>query len=323
MSKPADAARRHWSDRLPERARGLAQLARWDRPIGWHLLWLPCVMGIALARVRDGFWPSDVVLVGLFLVGAVAMRGAGCTWNDVIDRKIDAQVVRTADRPIPSGRVGLAPTVIWLILQCLVGLGVLMLLTPTAQIVALASVPLVLIYPFMKRITWWPQVFLGLVFSWGVLVAGACIHDPQSWRGGFARLAISYDMLLLYAGCVFWVIAYDTIYALQDKDDDALIGVRSTARLFGARWRAWVTAFYAIALFLWSCAMIQAGANVWYVVPFAALGAIVSTWVIDVVEDDAAETALFAFRRNFWIGLIAAAILSAPAWVVTWPALLP
>lgn len=323
MTKPADAPPRHWSDRLPQKARALAQLARWDRPIGWRLLWAPCLMGIALARLRDGFWPNDAVLGALFMIGAIAMRGAGCTWNDILDRDIDAKVARTRSRPLPSGAIGVLGALLWLLAQCAVGFLVLLMLPRPAQIIALAALPLVALYPLMKRITWWPQAWLGLVFSWGALVAGAALQTPEAWRGGYAPLVISWDILLLYAGCVCWVIAYDTIYALQDREDDALVGVRSTALLFKQRWRAGVTGFYAAALFLWSCALVQAGAAVVYVLPFAGLGLLISTLIIDRIKDDRPETALAAFKLNFWLGLLAVAVIAAPGVVVTLPAIFP
>jgi 4-hydroxybenzoate polyprenyltransferase len=280
-------------------------------------------MGLALARVRDGFWPADALFGALFMLGAIAMRGAGCTWNDILDRDIDAKVARTRNRPLPSGAISVRLALVWLVAQSGVGLFVLLMLPQPAQIIALASLPLVALYPLMKRITWWPQAWLGLVFSWGALVAGAAIQTPDAWRGGIERLVISWDILLLYAGCVCWVIAYDTIYALQDKEDDALVGVRSTALLFKERWRAGVTGFYAAALFLWSCAMVQAGAGVVFVLPFAGLGLFVSTLVIDRIKDGSPETALAAFKLNFWLGLLAVCVIAAPGVIVTFPALFP
>src|SRR5262249_49949991 len=174
---PADALAQHWTDRLPSPLKPYAQLARWDRPIGWQLLLLPCWMGLALARTGDAFTQRDAIYALLFLIGAVAMRGAGCTYNDILDRKIDAQVARTRLRPIPSGAVSVKAAWGWLVLQCLAGLGVLLALPQYAQIVALGSIPLIAVYPLMKRITWWPQAWLGIVFNWGALVAGAAVNN--------------------------------------------------------------------------------------------------------------------------------------------------
>ncbi|GAA3253664.1 hypothetical protein GCM10020258_10920 [Sphingomonas yabuuchiae] len=205
--------------RLPPRLRGLALLARFDRPIGWWLLFWPGVWAIALAGGLPDRWP----LILWFLLGSIAMRGAGCVFNDIVDRDLDAQVARTRARPIPSGLVSVKLAAIWLVALCLIGLVVLVQLRPLAAIVAVASLAPVAAYPFMKRITWWPQAWLGMVFSWAALV-------------GWAEVAgsLSAPLWLLYAGSIAWVIGYDTIYALQDREDDALIGVRSSALRMGA-----------------------------------------------------------------------------------------
>jgi 4-hydroxybenzoate polyprenyltransferase len=220
------------------------QLSRYDRPAGFWLLGLPCVIGLALARLGSGFGPSDWKLGLLFALGALAMRGAGCTYNDILDAKIDAQVARTALRPLPSGAVTKKQAWAWLLLQCLVGLGVLLALPRFAQIVALGSIPMVALYPLMKRITWWPQVWLGLTFNWGVLVAAAA-----------AQGELTQADVTLYAALIFWTLGYDTIYAIQDREDDALIGVKSTARRFGARIRPAVAVIYA------ACAALTAAAG--------------------------------------------------------------
>jgi 4-hydroxybenzoate polyprenyltransferase len=309
MTKPVDAIARHWTDLLPAWARPYAQLSRLDRPAGWQLLLAPCLMGLALARTQEGFWPSDIWLALLFLVGAIAMRGAGCTYNDILDRRIDAEVARTALRPIPSGAVSLKAAWAWTLAQCAVGAGVLLGLPREAQIAALLAIPVVGLYPLMKRITWWPQAWLGVAFSWGALVAGAAVDaaiEPAIW--------------LLYAGACFWTIGYDTIYALQDREDDALVGVRSTARLFGARWRAWTTGFFIAAVFLWAAAARTAGAPAWAVLSgFGAIGWLLATSLSGI---DAArpETALKAFRRQALIGFAAAlAFALEPAWRTAGP----
>jgi 4-hydroxybenzoate polyprenyltransferase len=317
MTKTDDALAKHWTDALPEGPRAYAQLSRLDRPIGWQLLWLPCLMGLSLARSEDGFFWDDLTLAALFFIGAIAMRGAGCTWNDLLDRDIDAKVARTALRPIPSGRVSPANAAIWLVLQLCVALIVWLGLSDgalpnLAQWIALAALPLVGAYPMMKRITWWPQVWLGLVFSWGLLMGAAAIDK-----------VIGPDTLLAYAGCVAWTIAYDTIYALQDKDDDALIGVRSTARLFGAKWRGAVLAFYVAALFLWAAAIVMAGAAPHAGLIILALTGGVLIWrAVDSVRDDLPETALAAFRSNGLIGVCVLLAIAADPLIRTFGPLL-
>ncbi len=225
--------------RTPVLVRPYLQLSRYDRPAGFWLLGLPCLIGLALARMQTGFAASDALLAILFAIGAVAMRGAGCTYNDILDRDIDAKVERTAQRPLPSGVVSLRQAWAWLLIQCLVGLAVLLALPDFAKLVALGSIPMVALYPLMKRITWWPQVWLGLTFNWGVLVAAAA-----------TRGAIELPDILLYAALVFWTLGYDTIYAIQDREDDALIGVRSTARRFGDHIKPAIAVIYAITTVL-------------------------------------------------------------------------
>ncbi len=234
-ASPADAVRGSWVARTPDFVRPYLQLSRYDRPAGFWLLGLPCRIGLALARMGTGFVTSDALLAVLFAIGAVAMRGAGCTYNDILDRDIDAKVARTALRPLPSGAVTLKQAWVWLLIQCLVGLGVLLALPDFAKLVALGSIPMVALYPLMKRITWWPQVWLGLTFNWGVLVAAAAARD-----------AIALPDIALYVALLFWTLGYDTIYAIQDREDDALIGVRSTARRFGNHIKPAVSVIYAL-----------------------------------------------------------------------------
>ena len=221
---------------LPAPARPFALLARLDRPIGWWLLFWPGAWGIALGGVAVDRWD----LLGWFLLGSIAMRGAGCVYNDIVDRDLDRQVARTRGRPLASGQVSVRAAWVWLVLLCLAGLVVLVQLRGLAQIVALASLALVAAYPFMKRITWWPQAWLGVVFAWGT---------PVAWAEATAGLMA--PGLLLYAGAILWVIGYDTIYACQDVEDDALVGVRSSARALGRRVRPGVAGFYAGAVALW------------------------------------------------------------------------
>ena len=217
-----DAAKTHWVYRAPEGIRPFLQLSRLDRPIGYWLLTLPGWIGLAFASLSHGFAQSDLKWAVLILIGAIAMRGAGCTYNDIVDQDLDARVERTALRPLPAGTVSTKQAWVWLLAQCAAGLIVLLILPRLAQIISLCSIPLVAAYPFMKRITWWPQLWLGLTFNWAVLVAYAAKTGE-----------ISAPLFGLYLGLIFWTVSYDTIYACQDKDDDAMIGIKSTARLFG------------------------------------------------------------------------------------------
>ena len=283
-----DSEHRGIVGRLPPTPRGLALLARFDRPIGWWLLFWPGAWGVALAGGTFARWDLIVWL----LVGSIAMRGAGCVYNDIVDRDLDAQVARTRARPIPSGLVSLRVAWIWLVVLCLVGLIVLVQLSPLAAAVALASLAPVAAYPFMKRITWWPQAWLGIVFSWAALVGWVDV------AGGFA-----WPMALLYAGSIAWVIGYDTIYALQDREDDAMIGVRSSALRMGRHVPAGVAGFYATALVSW------AGA-VWLVrgdpLALAALlpVALHFGWQVATLRADDGANALARFRANRFAGLL-------------------
>ena len=285
-----DSEHRGLVARLPRRLRDLALLARFDRPVGWWLLFWPCSWGVWLSGA--GFQPA---LVGWLLLGSIAMRGAGCVYNDLADAKLDRLVARTASRPLASGRVGPGLAWGWLLVLCLAGLVVLMQLRLEAQLMALGSLALVAAYPFMKRISWWPQAWLGLVFSWGL---------PVSW------LALRTDHLdvlaAMYAGSVCWVIGYDTIYALQDREDDALVGIRSSALRLGRHVRAGIALFYGAALALWCLAfwLLRADAVALFgLVPAALhLGSQVAT--LDL--EDGAD-ALAKFRSNRLAGLLVAA----------------
>jgi len=310
--KPADALKQHWTDALPRAWKPFAQLSRLDRPIGWQLLLLPCLMGIAVARTGFGFYWVDARFAFAFLIGAIAMRGAGCTYNDILDRDIDAKVERTRLRPLPSGAVSLKAAWLWLIAQCLAGLVALLLLPPLAQIVSLIAIPLVALYPLMKRITWWPQAWLGIVFSWGALVGAAA----STYLTGVVPL----EAFALYAGCIVWTIGYDTIYALQDREDDALVGVRSTARLFAEKWRAWTTIFYVAALALWTAAAATGGAGVIVAVALALVAGALIYPMLASIDDARPETALAAFKANAIIG---AAVLLAFALEPIWRTVRP
>ena len=302
MTAPADATPETWVSRAPARLQPLLRLSRFDRPIGFWLLALPCLHGQFLGRIGEGVGLYDLFLVALFAVGAVAMRGAGCTYNDIVDRDIDAQVARTAGRPLPAGQIGLKGAWAWLGVQLLVGLLVLLALPTPAQIVALCAVPLVAAYPFMKRITWWPQAWLGLTFNWGVLVGFAAVEGR-----------IGPEALILYAGAIAWTIGYDTIYALQDREDDALVGVRSTARLFAERTPLWLNRFYWAAAGLSGAAMISAGAPIYAFALFAPYAAHLFAQLRRLRPGDAGS-ALAQFKANQTTGvLLALALLLAAA----------
>ncbi|HWK36459.1 4-hydroxybenzoate octaprenyltransferase [Sphingomonas sp.] len=267
---------------LPPVLRDLALLARFDRPIGWWLLFWPGAWGVALAGGAVARW--DLIL--WLLIGSIAMRGAGCVYNDIVDRDLDRQVARTAVRPLASGAVSLKAAWAWLGLLCLVGLVVLFQLHVPAALTALASVTLVAAYPFMKRITWWPQAWLGLVFSWAALVGWAEITGGWGLPG-----------LLLYGGGIAWVIGYDTIYALQDVEDDALVGVRSSARRMGAAVRPGVAGFYAVALLLWGAALWRMRPDPLVLVALVPMAIHLGWQVVTLVPADGAN-ALARFRAN-------------------------
>jgi 4-hydroxybenzoate polyprenyltransferase len=304
-SRPGDAVSASWVDRAPAFAQPYLRLSRFDRPIGFWLLVIPCWQGQFLGRVDVGFGWLDLALFALFAIGAIAMRGAGCTYNDVVDAEIDAKVARTTGRPIPSGQVSKRQALIWIAAQCLIGLCVLLALPQPAQIVALCAIPLVAAYPFMKRITWWPQAWLGLTFNWGILVGYAAVQGQ-----------IDAPALLLYASAIAWTIGYDTIYALQDIEDDAMVGVRSTARLFGANAKIWVSRFYVASAALAFCAALAAGDALWFVVVFALYGAML--WKqADSISVDNPKRALTLFQSNREAGLVLASAFFVQA-LVPW-----
>jgi 4-hydroxybenzoate polyprenyltransferase len=300
----SDIPREGWVGRLPGRLAAFARLARLDRPIGTWLLLFPCWWGTTLAWAGDpaaGRWP-DIGLFLLFAMGAVVMRGAGCTVNDIVDRKFDARVARTALRPIPSGAVSVREALLFLAAQMLLGAAVLVCLNGTAIPVGLASLPLIVAYPFMKRITYWPQAFLGLTFNWGALVGWAAVS------GGLGLPALA-----LYAAGIAWTLGYDTIYAHQDKEDDALIGVKSTALLFGARTRPWIAGFYVLALALFGLAGALAGLAWPFWIGLATVAAQLAWQTVRVDPDDPADC-LAKFKSNRWTGwALLAGMLAAGA----------
>jgi 4-hydroxybenzoate polyprenyltransferase len=276
----------------PGWVRPYARLARFDRPIGWWLLLLPCWWSAGLAAIAGGAaWPSPWHLF-LFWLGAVVMRGAGCTYNDIVDRDLDGAVARTASRPIPSGQVSVAHARVFLVLQCLVGLTVLLQFNLFAIGLGVASLAIVAIYPFLKRATDWPQLGLGLAFSWGALMG---------WAAHFGALGVA--PVLLYLGGISWTIGYDTIYAHQDREDDALIGIRSTARLFAGRTHAWLCLFFGLAVVFFAAALVFADAG-----PAAyaglTIGALHLARQIARLDIDDGERCLALFKSNRDFGLI-------------------
>jgi 4-hydroxybenzoate polyprenyltransferase len=289
----ADAAPDNWVDRfLPVPARPYARLMRLDRPIGWWLLLIPCWWGLALAQIAAGRGAPDWRYATLFLAGAVVMRGAGCALNDIVDRDIDAKVARTRSRPIPSGQISAASAAVFMAALCLAGLAVLLQFNWFTVFVGAASLALVAIYPFMKRITYWPQLFLGLSFNWGALVGWSAVHA-----------GLSAAPLLLYAGAICWTLAYDTIYAHQDKEDDALIGVKSTALKFGAATKPWLAGFFGAAIVLIDSALWVAGASIVSHIGVAG-AALHGAWQTARLDTADPQNCLRLFRSNRAFGLI-------------------
>jgi 4-hydroxybenzoate polyprenyltransferase len=291
----------NWVDRYaPASLRPYLRLARFDRPIGAWLLLLPCWWSSGLAAVQAG-QQVDVPHLALFLVGAFVMRGAGCTWNDIVDRDLDARVERTRSRPLPSGQVSVAGASAFLLLQALAGLAVLLQFNLFTVMLGIASLAVVAVYPFMKRFTYWPQTVLGLAFSWGALMG---------WAAAFGRL--DPPALVLYAGSIAWVIGYDTIYAHQDREDDALIGIKSTALLFGARTKTMLAIFFSLAVALIALAGWMAGAGIVFALGLLGFAAHLS-WQIRRLDIDDPVLCLALFKSNRDAGLLLFAALVADA----------
>ncbi len=311
-----DAEKNHWVYRSPKAWIPYLQLSRLDRPIGYWLLTLPGWIALAFAGLSHGLDWRDLKWAALILIGAIAMRGAGCTYNDIVDRDLDAQVERTALRPIPAGTISVKQACGWLLAQCFVGLIVLLFLPRLAQIVALCSIPLVAAYPFMKRITWWPQVWLGMTFNWAALVAYAAKTGQ-----------LSPSAIVLYVGLIFWTVGYDTIYACQDIEDDAFVGIKSTARRFGENVKKGVLVSYLICSFLiifaietegffadFSCGSFTVDQWQWRMQP-PSFGLIVGLFSVSLflmhlfvqgilVAPQNSERSLKLFKSNFWAGLL-------------------
>ncbi len=299
----ADAVTGNWVDHLaPRWIRPYLRLSRADRPIGTWLLLLPCWWGALLAAASQGsFGLREVWIMAGCGIGAWLMRGAGCTWNDITDRHIDAEVARTRSRPIPAGQVTVRQAAVWLVLQALAAFAILLTFHITAILLGIGSLALVAIYPFAKRFTWWPQIFLGLAFNWGALLAWAAVTGSLGW-----------PPVLLYLSGIVWTLFYDTIYAHQDKEDDALIGVKSTARLFGTRTYRWLRWFLVVSVGLMTLAILLAllpDGN-----PLALAVAIGGPWAfgwhlawqLRSLDIDDPENCMRLFRSNRNAGLIPA-----------------
>ena len=294
----------NWVDGLaPAWSRPYLRLARFDRPIGAWLLLMPCWWSAGLAAIAAGAPAPNIWHCVLFFVGAFVMRGSGCTWNDIVDRNLDARVERTRSRPIPSGQVSVAQAAAFLVALALVGLIVLLQFNGYTVVLGISSLAIVAIYPFMKRITYWPQIVLGLAFSWGALMG---------WPAWFGHL--DWPPVLLYAGSIAWVIGYDTIYAHQDRDDDALVGVKSTALLFGERTKPMLTVFYGLAVVVIGWAGFAAGGGLVFAIGLSAFAGHLA-WQIIRLDISDPDLCLMLFRSDRDAGLIlfAGMILDAAA----------
>ncbi|MEO0543407.1 MAG: 4-hydroxybenzoate octaprenyltransferase [Pseudomonadota bacterium] len=305
QGRVADAPSGQWVYRLlPALLWPYAQIARWDRPIGWQLLLWPCLWSLGLAYAApqaSALGLQALWFAILFAVGAIAMRGAGCTYNDLVDVDIDAKVARTASRPLPSGQITKRSAAVFLVIQALIGLAVLLQFNEFAILVGLCSMLPVALYPFMKRITYWPQFFLGLAFSWGAFMGWAATYG-----------SLSSAPIILYAACVAWTIGYDTIYAHQDKEDDAIVGVKSTARLFGDKTKPALIVLYATVVILLAIAfwVAQTSWPAWLGL-LAASGHM--AYQIFRLDIDDADQCLALFKSNTQVGALVTAGLIAAA----------
>ncbi len=289
----ADAKAQNWIERYtPSVLLPYAQLARLDRPIGWWLLLLPCWWGLTLAQISIGGGMANHWHILLFFIGAIVMRGAGCTLNDLADADFDGKVERTKQRPIPSGRVSKKQALVFLTLQLIIGLFVLLQFNWFTIKLAAASLIIVAIYPFMKRFTHWPQFVLGLAFNWGALIGWSAVTGSLAW-----------PPVLLYIAGIFWTLAYDTIYAHQDKDDDILIGVKSTALLFGAKTLPWLAGFFAVSLALLASSIILAGGHLLALMAVAC-AAMHAAWQLARFDHTNSALCLNLFKSNRIYGLI-------------------
>lgn len=294
----ADAQPTNWVDLYaPDGLKPYCKLARYDRPIGTWLLLLPCWFGLAMAQLDDSATKINLGYYLLFAIGAIAMRGAGCTWNDIVDREYDGRVERTQRRPIPAGQVSVRQALVFALLQSFAGLLVLLQFNSYTVWLGISSLALVAVYPFAKRLTYWPQFILGMTFNWGILVGWTAS------KGSFDDMgSIALAPLLLYIGAIAWTIGYDTIYAHQDKEDDALLGLKSTALRFGPSTPYWLTAFYGITLCLWTLAIHWVEGGIY---SYIALGiiAVHFYWQIASLNIEDSSNCLYRFKANREIGL--------------------
>ncbi len=291
--KPADSVRRSFVDRAPAGLQPWLRLARFDRPIGFWLLFWPCAFGLTMGAHGLNVPLSRLLLYALlFAVGAIAMRAAGCVWNDIADRDIDAAVARTRGRPLPSGAISVRGALVFLVLLALTGLAVLLQFNRFSVLLGLASLVPVAIYPFMKRITHWPQAVLGVAFNWGALMGWAVIHGD-----------LALPPYLLFVGCILWTIGYDTIYAHQDKEDDAIVGVKSTALMFGAATKPMLWLLYGGAIVCWTVAGLQVKLHQAYYLGLAILAFQLAGQIVRVKLDNA-TSCLAVFRSNRDAGAI-------------------
>ena len=294
----ADAGAQNLVDRFaPAALVPYLRLARADRPIGFFLLALPCFWSVALAARSVGEAYPDPWLLLLFAVGALVMRGAGCTYNDIVDRDIDAKVARTRSRPLPSGQVTTKAAAIFMLVLCLIGLAVLLSFNTFTVWLGLGVLPIVALYPFVKRISHWPQAVLGLAFNWGALLGWPAVLGRLDWPA-----------VVLYVGAVCWTIGYDTIYAHQDRYDDGLLGLKSTALRFGRATKVWLTLLYGLAWIAITAAGLMASAGTAFLIVMIAAGAQLA-WQIATLDIDDAENCLTRFRSNRDFGLIVLAAI--------------
>lgn len=307
----ADAIRGNWVDRrAPEIIRPYLRLSRADRPIGTWLLLLPCWWGVALGAAQSGWRPWDLWIIAGCAAGAWLMRGAGCTWNDITDRDYDAAVARTRSRPIPSGQVSVKQALVWMVAQMALAGAILFSYNWMTILLGLSSLGLVAIYPYAKRFTWWPQLFLGLAFNWGAIVAFTAHSGWPQW-----------PVVILYASGIAWTLFYDTIYAHQDKEDDVLIGVKSTARLFGAATGKWLSLFLILTVSLMAAAILltllpDAGLpklGLALIAPWATGWHLL--WQMRRLDISNPSNCLHIFRTNRDTGLIAALFIAAAAFL--------
>ena len=303
----ADAVKGNWVDKYaPEATRPYLRLSRADRPIGTWLLLLPCWWGLGAAALKDQAFTGHHLWIAIgCAMGAWLMRGAGCTWNDITDRDFDGAVERTRSRPIPSGQVSVKGAVMWMVAQALLAFCILLTFNWNAILLGIASLAIVCIYPFAKRFTWWPQVFLGLAFNWGALLAWTAATGTLQWPA-----------MLIYAAGISWTLFYDTVYAHQDKDDDALIGVKSTARLFGEDTASWLKWFLVGTVTLFAFGLIAALAATTNPIQLVvALGGVWAmgwhlAWQLRRLDIDDADRCLQLFRSNRDAGLIPVVFLA-------------